>query len=124
MPDQHGSPPRLARRLAVLPRARAGGIEVPVATSYLARLLGLAFLRRERAGAGLLLPDCRGIHTLGMRFRLDVVFLDSEGDELRRARSVEPGLFVSSRGAVAILELPAAGDAGAASPSDRGEDAR
>jgi uncharacterized protein len=39
------------------------------------RLVGLAGLARPAAGAGLLLPRCRCVHTLGMRFRIDVVFL-------------------------------------------------
>jgi len=48
------------------------GRRVPVADTYLSRLLGLAFLPAERAPAGLLIPRCRSVHTFGMRFPIDV----------------------------------------------------
>ena len=62
------------RRFAFVALERSGllGLEVPVATTRLSRLLGLALLRRRRAGAGLLIPRCRSVHTFGMRFPLDL----------------------------------------------------
>ncbi|HKJ35551.1 MAG TPA: DUF192 domain-containing protein [Solirubrobacterales bacterium] len=101
---------REARRLRGLPRTSVAGFEVPVASCYLPRLLGLAGLRRERAGSGLLLPDCRGVHTLGMRFEIDVVFLDGAGRVLRSEPRVGPGRFIADRRAVAVLELPSPED--------------
>jgi uncharacterized membrane protein (UPF0127 family) len=83
---------------------RGLGIEVPVATTFSSRLLGLAWLERDRAGAGLLLPGCRSIHTFGMRFELDLVFLDRRDRPLRTLRGVPPGRIASCRGAVAVLE--------------------
>ena len=77
-----------------------------MATDRRARLLGLAGLRRERAGAGLLIPRCRSVQTLGMRFALDIVFLDGDGQVLELRRAVGPGRVVSCRGAAAVLELP------------------
>ncbi len=99
-------PPQRPWRLRGLPGARVAGIAVPVAVTRRSRLLGLALLRRERAGAGLLIPRCRSVHTLGMRFRLDVVFLDARGRELSRRRAVRPGRVVADRAARAVLELP------------------
>src|SRR5262245_52399763 len=55
-------------RFRGLERTELLGLEVPVATSRRSRLLGLALLRRERAGPGLLIPRCRSVHTFGMRF--------------------------------------------------------
>ncbi|MDQ2939138.1 MAG: DUF192 domain-containing protein, partial [Actinomycetota bacterium] len=78
------------RRLRRLPRAEVYGIEVPVAQGLFARLLGLALLRRERAGPGLLIPRCSSVHTFGMRFALELVFFDREGRRLRYARGVAP----------------------------------
>ena len=80
--------------------------EVPVATTRTARLLGLALLSRERAGAGLLIPRCRSVHTFGMRFDLDLLFLDRTGTVIELRRGVRPGGIASCSGAVAILELP------------------
>ena len=54
-----------------------------VARSFRARLLGLAFLRRLPPDCGLLIPRCSSVHTFGMRFALDVVFLDGDGEVLR-----------------------------------------
>jgi hypothetical protein len=85
----------------------AAGVRVPVAERLGIRLLGLAFLPREGAGAGLLIPRCRSVHTFGMRFALDLVFLDADGREISRRSSVPPGRLVSEAGAESVLELPA-----------------
>jgi uncharacterized membrane protein (UPF0127 family) len=78
-----------------------------VALSRRARLLGLALLDRRAAGAGLLVPGCRSIHTFGMRFPLDLIFLDLELREVSLRRSVPPGRIAFERRAQAVLELPA-----------------
>ncbi len=96
------------RRFRRLDRAVVAGLRVPVASRFAARLLGLALLGRRRAGAGLLIPRCRCVHTVGMRFPLDVVFLDDAGREIRRAQAVPSWRVVFERGAAAVLELPAA----------------
>lgn len=80
---------------------------MPVASGLRARLLGLALLRREQAGAGLLLPRCASVHTLGMRFRIDVYFLGAAGDVVAVRRCVRPGRIVAARRARAVLEVPA-----------------
>ncbi|MGH2991099.1 MAG: DUF192 domain-containing protein [Solirubrobacterales bacterium] len=83
-----------------------------VADRPLARLLGLAVLDRERAGPGLLIPRCRSVHTFGMRFALDLAFLDRNGAVISRRFSVPPGRVVLQRRAAAVVELPAAGGVG------------
>jgi hypothetical protein len=100
---------RVARRLRALPRRRVLGLEVRVAAGLRARLLGLALIGRESAGNGLLIPRCSSVHTFGMRFRLDLLFLDSEARPLAAHRGVPPARVVSHRGAAAVLELPAGG---------------
>ena len=82
------------------------GHEVPVARGVAARLLGLALLSRKRAGPGLLIPRCAAIHSFGMRFALDVVFLDADLKPLRRVSCLASGRFARCRGAAAVLELP------------------
>ena len=96
-------------RLRGLPTARVLGYEVPVAADALSRLLGLALLDPERAGPGLHLPDCRSVHTFGMRFPLTVVFLDREGGVLQTETEVEPGRILFERRASAVLELRSGG---------------
>jgi uncharacterized protein len=95
-----------ARRLRGLPTAEIDGTRVPVAATRRARLLGLAFLRREAAGAGLLIPRCRSVHTFGMRFRLDVVFLDDAMHPVSVRRHIGPRRIAWERRARAALELP------------------
>jgi uncharacterized membrane protein (UPF0127 family) len=97
----------IARRLRHLPVAEVLGHEAPVAVDLPARLLGLSHLDRERAGAGLLIPRCRNVHTFGMRFPLDLVFLDREGRPCAVRRGVPPRRLVWDRRASAVLELPA-----------------
>lgn len=98
--------PERPRRLRGLPERELLGVGVPVATTPRARLLGLALLDRERAGPGLLIPRCRSVHTFGMRFELDLVFLDAEGCVVGLRRSLPPGRLSRCRGADAVLELP------------------
>jgi uncharacterized membrane protein (UPF0127 family) len=97
----------MPRRLRGLPWTIAAGRRVPVAERPLARLLGLALLDRARAGPGLLIPRCRSVHTFGMRFPIDVVFLDRGGREVARRVAVRSGRVVADRRAAAVLELPA-----------------
>jgi uncharacterized membrane protein (UPF0127 family) len=97
----------LAKRLQRLPRQRVLGFAFPVAASRRGRLLGLAGLDRDAVGEGLLIPRCASIHTFGMRFALDLVFLDDEGLPLSVRLAVPPRRFAWQWGAAAVLELPA-----------------
>jgi uncharacterized membrane protein (UPF0127 family) len=94
-------------RFRRLPTAEVASHRVPVAVTLLSRLLGLALLRSGRAGEGLLIPRCRSVHTFGMRFALDVTFLDARGEAIAVRRRVPAGRIVRQRGATAVLELPA-----------------
>jgi uncharacterized membrane protein (UPF0127 family) len=49
-------------------------VQLHVAETFAARLLGLAGLA-EPSEHGILIPRCRSVHTLGMRFPIDIVFL-------------------------------------------------
>ena len=75
-----------------------------VAHSRFNRLRGLAFRRRPPAEP-LLIPRCRSVHTFGMRFALDLVWLDGEGRTVRVDRGVRPGRVRSCKGAEAVLEV-------------------
>lgn len=98
--------PSRLRKLELLSRPDCP--RVFVARSARARLLGLAWLDGLPPDCGLLIPGCRSIHTFGMRFALDVDFLDADGQLLRRVRDVGPRRIVWCRGAAAVLERRAA----------------
>ncbi len=78
---------------------------MPVAASASARLLGLSHLDREPAGPGLLIPRCRSVHTFGMRFALDIFFLDESGGVVRRCLGVPPRRCLFTKRAHSVLEL-------------------
>ena len=82
------------------------GVEVVVAGSFIARLLGLALLSPELAPAGLLIPRCSAVHTFGMRFDVDVLFLDRAGRVIEARRRLPPRRLVRCHGAAAVLEIP------------------
>jgi hypothetical protein len=98
---------RLDRGFDSAARRTVAGHEVPVAVGFRARLLGLALLDRAGAGPGLLIPRCAAVHTFGMRFALDIHFLGPDDQVLAVRRAVPPRRFVSYRGAIAVLEVPA-----------------
>jgi len=102
-----GSGGAVAPRLARLPVVRVDGRSVRLASGRSARALGLALLDRRNAGTGLLIPGCRSVHTFGMRFPLDISFLDAEGAVLLRRLGVGPRRMVFNRRASAVLEVPA-----------------
>ena len=81
-----------------------------VAKSWWARLRGLAWRRQPPDGWALLFPRCRSVHTFGMRFPIDVVFLDRHGWPIAIRRGVRPGRIVRRGRAAAVIETKA-GDA-------------
>jgi uncharacterized membrane protein (UPF0127 family) len=104
---------RLPRRLRRLDRVVGPhGLRIHRADGPRARLLGLAGLAGLPADSALLLDRTRSVHTFGMRFPLDLVWL-RDGRVVRVDRSVPPRRLRSCRAADSVLEL-SAGGAGAA----------
>jgi uncharacterized membrane protein (UPF0127 family) len=82
-------------------------VEIIVARSRRTRLLGLALRRRPPTGRALLLPRCCSVHTVGMRFALDFVWLDSNGIVVAIDERVPPLRVRTRRTAAAVIEAPA-----------------
>ena len=81
----------VCERLDALPAgALPGGLRVARAERRTDRLKGLARLDAMPASYALHLPRCRSIHTFGMRFPLDLVWLDRHGRPVRVDRAVPP----------------------------------
>jgi len=99
------TPQRLQRLDSIV---LADGTVAHVARSRRARLLGLALLRDLPPGRALLIPACRSVHTVGMRFAIDVLFLDDRGGPLREVRGLQPFRVARCPGAAAALERRAA----------------
>ena len=80
--------------------------EVRIVHSLAARWCALAGERSLPTRAGLLLSPARGIHTLGMRFAIDVVFLSRQMRVLGLASAVPPWrVLLAPRGTGRVLEL-------------------
>ena len=83
--------------------------EVKKARGWLQRLTGTLRRKDDPNAEALWVDECPVIHTLGMRHRIDVVFLDDEQRVIRTVCSVpQNSLAVGCRGARAVIEL--AGD--------------
>jgi uncharacterized protein len=82
-------------------------MRVSIARTRRQRLFGLALAPRPSEPSALLIPRCRSVHTFGMRYPLDVAFLDAEGRVLSVRSAVPPGRVVTHPDAAAVLEAPA-----------------
>lgn len=82
-----------------------------LAATSLERARGLLATRREdRLGEWLVLCPCRTVHTLFMRYAIDLAFIDARGTVLRVTRDVPPGVpWLGCASARAVLERPAGG---------------
>ncbi len=80
-----------------------------VADTHWTRLRGLLGLRSSdfRNGSGLWIVPCRGVHTLGMGFPIDVVYLDRTMTVIHIQCDLQPWRFAPVRAqAASVLELP------------------
>ena len=78
---------------------------VQMADSYFTRLRGLMGKKSMEDTGGLLLKRCSAVHTIGMRYALDLVFMDKSGKVLKCTEGVKPFRTASARGAYYTLEL-------------------
>ena len=79
---------------------------VKMADSFLKRLVGLLSKEKLYDDEGLLLKNCKQVHTFGMKFDIDVVFLTKDGRIVHTQPKMRPGevsKYVKS--ADGVLEL-------------------
>ena len=57
--------------------------------------------------AALVISPCWSIHTMFMRFPIDVIFVDRDGRAVRIVRDLQPWRMAVARRAHAVIELPA-----------------
>ncbi len=100
-PVADGSPftLRVKRTTAVLASAAA------LAGDSGSRRRGLLGRAALAPGEALVIAPSQGIHTFGMRFAIDVVFVDRRGQVVRIAAAVPPGRCRLSWRAFAVVEL-------------------
>lgn len=77
------------------------------AINFLSRLKGLIGKTALEKGEGLWMAPCRAIHTFGMRFSVDVVFIDGDFIVKKVVKGIRPFRpLVFCLPAKGVLELP------------------
>lgn len=80
--------------------------ELWLAATFWRRLKGLLGTKELLPGQGLLLRPCNSVHTIGMAYALDVVFLSQNFQVLRVVENLRPRRFACHFAAYQVLELP------------------
>lgn len=83
--------------------------ELMLAGTHWSRLRGLMGTQAGKfpVGKGLWITPCRGVHTLGMRFPIDIVYLDSKKIVVHLEEALKPWRVAPVRlRAASVLELP------------------
>jgi uncharacterized membrane protein (UPF0127 family) len=97
-------------RIIRIQNVRSGAIlgqNVQLAECWWRRAVGLLGQTELPEGSGILLVPCASVHTLGMRFPVDVAFLDGRGRIVETRADMPPGHFaVGGQDVHATLELP------------------
>lgn len=65
--------------------------DVKIADHFATRLIGLLKTAGLNENQGLLLNKCSQIHTFGMKFSIDAIFLSKDGEILHIEKALAPG---------------------------------
>jgi uncharacterized protein len=77
------------------------------AKSTLSRGIGLLGKKSLPEGEALIIEPCNSVHTWFMRFPIDLVYIDPEGEVLKTASAVPPYRFSAVfRRNASVIELP------------------
>ncbi len=96
------------RRLRDLDTGRIVVDRLEVASSFWLRSIGLLGRRALAADGGMWLEPCGSVHTFGLAFSIDLLFLDRDRRALRTVSVLKPWRVAGPvRGARVVVELPA-----------------
>jgi len=84
---------------------------VEYAAGFFVRLKGLLGRRGMSGRSAMIIEHCSSVHTMGMRFALDLIFLDKEWRVISIKRDIKPGRPMVSGGmrAKRVVESQAGG---------------
>ena len=97
----------IERFIGLTHRSLPGGLTLVEAGTSKARRRGLARLDSLPDDCALLIPRCPAIHTFGMRFALDLIWLGKDGTVARVDRSVPPRRMRACLRARSVVETAA-----------------
>jgi uncharacterized protein len=82
-----------------------GVLRVRIADRFISRALGLLVGAPLGAAEGLLIAPCSAVHTIGMSYAIDLVFVDRDARIVRICPQVRAGRVRFAPRAHAVLEL-------------------
>jgi hypothetical protein len=80
---------------------------VEIAATRRTRRRGLLGRDRLDEASAMLLAPCGAVHTVGMRFAIDVVFVDRQGYAVKVVRNLRPWRMALATGGRAVIEMAA-----------------
>lgn len=75
--------------------------------NFIDRMRGLLFSSPLKENEGLLIAPCSSVHTFGMRYAIDLVFLDKQLTVVKTVKSLKPWRMAASYASNMVLELAA-----------------
>jgi len=81
-------------------------LKVYSADTFFLRFRGLLGRRELQEDEALHIHPCKDVHTFGMKYDLDIVFLDDAGSVIK-IDSLEPNRWAFCKGAKSVLEFKA-----------------
>ena len=82
-------------------------LRVRTAAQWPSRVLGLLATRELKDPCGLWVKPCRAIHTFGLGYAIDVIFLRADGVVTKVVSGLKPWRVTGCRDARTVLELRA-----------------
>lgn len=79
---------------------------VRIANNIVTRMVGLLRTKSMEIDDALVIKPCNNIHTIGMKFNIDVLFIDKHNRIVKIVRNLSPFNFTYSFKAKYCIELP------------------
>lgn len=81
--------------------------EVKMTSNFYERFIGLLGSKSLNPKQGLIISPCSSVHTIGMRYPIDLIFLNDNWIVLKTVQSLKPWRFAFANSASMVLEISA-----------------
>lgn len=78
--------------------------DVKKTTRFHERLFGLLFRRRLQHDEALFIVPCKSVHTIGMRYSIDLIYLDKDMQIIKLVKNLKPFRFSACHSAYGVIE--------------------